>query len=126
MKIQLTSIYVNDPTEAFKFYTETLGFKEQMYMPEAFLAIVVAPEAPEGTALLLEPSDNPIAKEYMTKLYEAELPPIVFSTEDIQKEYERLKDLGVEFKKEPTKTDWGYEALFDDTCGNWIQIAQEF
>lgn len=125
MKIQLTSIYVNNPLEAFEFYTETLGFKEQMHMPEAQLAIVVAPEAPKGAALLLEPSENPIAKEYMTKLYKAELPAIVFSTEDIKKEYEQLKKLGVEFKKEPTKTDWGWEAIFDDTCGNWIQIAQQ-
>lgn len=125
MNIQLTSIYVNDPMEAFKFYTETLGFKEHTYMPEANLAIVVSPDAPEGTALLLEPSDNPIAREYMIKLYESGLPPIVFSTEDIQKEFKRLKNLGVEFKKEPTKTDWGYEAIFDDTCGNWIQIAQQ-
>ena len=94
-------------------------------MPKANLAIVVSPEEEDGTALLLEPSDNPIAKEYMTKLYDAGLPSIVFSTEDIQKEYKQLKNLGVEFKKEPTKTEWGYEAIFDDTCGNWIQIAQQ-
>lgn len=125
MKIQLTSIYVDDPIEAFKFYTDTLGFIEQLYMPKANLAIVVSPEEEDGTALLLEPSDNPIAKEYMTKLYDAGLPSIVFSTEDIQKEYKQLKNLGVEFKKEPTKTEWGYEAIFDDTCGNWIQIAQQ-
>lgn len=125
MKIQLTSIYVDDPIEAFKFYTDTLGFIEQLYMPKANLAIVVSPEEGDGTALLLEPSDNPIAKEYMTKLYDAGLPSIVFSTEDIQKEYKQLKNLGVEFKKEPTKTEWGYEAIFDDTCGNWIQIAQQ-
>ncbi len=123
-EIQLTSIFVNEPTEAFKFYTETLGFKEQMFMPEANLAIVVSPEQPDGTALLLEPSDNPIGKEHMTNLYEAGLPTIVFSVEDIQKEFERLKELGVNFKKEPTKMDWGWEAVFDDSCGNWIQLAQ--
>lgn len=125
MKIQLTGIFVNDPTEAFKFYTETLGFKEQMFVAEANLAIVVSPEQPKGTALLLEPSDNPIGKEYMTKLYEAGLPAIVFSVSDLQKEFERLKELGVKFKKEPTKTDWGWQAIFDDSCGNWIQLAQK-
>ncbi|MEX0662648.1 MAG: VOC family protein [Balneolaceae bacterium] len=125
MKIQLTSIYVNDPVEAFKFYTEILGFKEQMFMPEANLAIVVSPEEPEGTAILLEPSDNPIAKEYMVKLYEAGLPPIIFSVKDIQNEYKRLTKLDVEFKKKPTQMDWGWEAIFDDTCGNWIQLAQK-
>lgn len=124
MKIQLASIYVNNPVEAFNFYTDILGFKEQMFMPEANLAIVVSPEEPEGTALLLEPSDNTIAKEYMAKLYEAGFPPIVFSVEDIQNEYERLKELDVDFKKKPTKMDWGWEAIFDDNCGNWIQLAQ--
>lgn len=124
MKIQLTSIYVNDPVKAFKFYTEILGFKEQMFMPEANLAIVVSPKEPEGTALLLEPSDNPISIEYITKLYEAGFPSIVFSVQDIQNEYERLKKMDVDFKKKPTKMDWGWEAIFDDNCGNWIQLTQ--
>lgn len=124
MKIQLTSIHVDDPIKAFKFYTEILDFKEQMYMPDAYLAIVVSPEDPEGTALLLEPSDNPIAKDYKEGLYEEGLPAIVFGVEDIKKEYKRLKGKGVVFKKEPTKTDWGYEAIFDDTCGNYIQLVQ--
>lgn len=125
MKIQLTSVFVNDPSEAFRFYTETLGFKEQMYMPEAYVAIVVSPEQPEGTALLLEPGENPIAKDYMNKLHDAGIPAIVFSVEDLDKEFDRLRELGVEFKKEPTKTDWGYEAVFDDSCGNWIQLVQQ-
>lgn len=124
MKIAMTSIHVDDPQEAFKFYTEKLGFKEQMYMPEADLAIVVSKEDPEGTTLLLEPSGNPIAKKYKEGLYEEDIPVIVFGTDDIQNEYEKLKEKGVEFSKEPTKTDWGYEAVFDDTCGNLIQLAQ--
>lgn len=124
MKISMTSVHVNDPMEAFEFYTKTLDFKEQMYIPEASLAIVVSPEDPDGTALLLEPSDNPIAKKYKEGLYEQEIPVIVFGVGDIQKEFEKLKGRGVEFTKEPTKTDWGYEAVFDDTCGNYIQLAQ--
>lgn len=124
MKIQLTGIHVDNPIEAFKFYTGTLGFREQMYMPEANLAIVVSSEEPEGTALLLEPSDNPIAQNYKEGLYEQGIPAIVLGVEDIQKEYERLKKAGVKFRKEPTKTDWGFEAIFDDTCGNYIQLAQ--
>ncbi len=124
MKISMTSVHVDDPKEAFKFYTGTLGFEEQMYMPEADLAIVVSPEDPDGTTLLLEPSGNPIAKDYKEGLYDEGIPVIVFGTDDIHKEYEKLKDKGVEFTKEPTKTDWGYEAVFDDTCGNLIQIAQ--
>lgn len=85
MKIHLASSYVNVPMEAFKFYTDVLRFKKHMYMPEANLAFVVSPEEAKGTTLLLEPSDNPIAKEYVTKLYEANLSQIVFSVEDIQK-----------------------------------------
>lgn len=124
MKIQLTSVHVDNPIKAFEFYTEILGFKEQMYMPDAHVAIVVSPEDPEGTALLLEPSDNPIAKDYKEGLYEQGIPAIVFGVEDLQKEFERLRKAGVEFKKEPIRTDWGYEAILDDTCGNYIQLAQ--
>lgn len=64
MKISLTSVFVNNPNEAFKFYTEVLGFIERIYMPEAYLAIVVSSEDPDGTGLLLEPNNNPIAKTY--------------------------------------------------------------
>jgi predicted enzyme related to lactoylglutathione lyase len=124
MKIAMTGVHVNSPVEAFKFYTEVLGFIEKMYMPEAQLAIVVSPEEFEGTALLLEPNDNPIAKAYQEGLYKAGIPVIVFGVEDIQKEYERLKSLGVIFKKEPAKTEWGTLAMFEDTCGNLIQIHQ--
>jgi predicted enzyme related to lactoylglutathione lyase len=124
MKIALTSITVNNPVEAFTFYTEVLGFVKKIFVPEAALAIVASPEEPDGTGLLLEPNDNPIAKTFQEAVYQAGLPVIVFGTADIQKEYERLKALGVVFRKEPTKTDWGTEAIFEDTCGNLIQIAQ--
>ena len=122
MKIALTSVFVHDPIEAFKFYTEVLGFTSKMYMPEANLAIVASPEDPDSTGLLLEPNDNPIAKTYQQAIYKAGIPVIVFSADDIQLEYERLKERGVIFKKAPTKTEWGTEAIFEDTCGNLIQI----
>jgi predicted enzyme related to lactoylglutathione lyase len=124
MKISLTSVFVDDPVKAFKFYTEVLGFVERMYMPEAWLAIVASPEEPDGTGLLLEPNNNPIGKTYQQAIYEQGLPAIVFGVEDVQKEYERLKGLGVAFSQEPTKMDWGTQAVFDDTCGNYIQIHQ--
>lgn len=125
MKISLTSVHVEDPIKAFEFYTQKLGFVEKIYMPEAQVAIIVSPEDSEGTALLLEPSDNPIAKNYMEGLYEQNLPAIVLGVKDIKQEYKKLKEKGVEFTKEPTQTDWGYEAIFDDTCGNLIQLAQQ-
>ncbi len=124
MKIGLTSVFVKDPNEAFKFYTEVLGFVKRLHMPEAYLAIVASPEDPEGTGLLLEPNNNPIASAYQSGLYQSGLPCIVFAVDDIHKEYERLKQRGVVFKSEPEKTDWGTQAVFDDTCGNLIQLHQ--
>lgn len=124
MKIQLASVFVDDPIKAFKFYTEVLGFVERMYVPEAMLAIVASPEEPDGTGLLLEPNDNPIAKTYQEALYAAGLPPIVFGVADLQHEYERLRERGVVFRTEPTQAEWGTFAVFEDTCGNLIQIHQ--
>lgn len=124
MKIALTSVSVNDPIEAHKFYTEKLGFTSKMFVPEAYLAIVVSSEEPDGTAILLEPRGNLGSKEFFDGIYNAGLPVIIFGTDDIQQEYEKLKARGIVFKKEPTKTDWGIEAIFDDTCGNFIQLAQ--
>src|SRR5262245_19094334 len=124
MKISLVSVPVNSPQEAFTFYTEVLGFVKRLYIPEAALAIVASPEEPDSTRLLLEPNNNPISKTFQEGVYQAGLPIIVFGVADIHKEYERLKQKGVVFRKEPTKTDWGIEAIFEDTCGNLIQIAQ--
>ncbi|HEY4259222.1 MAG TPA: VOC family protein [Schlesneria sp.] len=122
MKISLTSVSVNDPLHAFKFYTKVLGFREKMYMPEMNLAIIVSPDQPDGTALLLEPRGNYGSKEFFDGIYQAGLPVIVFGVEDVQQEYERLKGLGVQFTKQPKTNEWGTEAVFDDTCGNLIQI----
>ena len=124
MRIGLTSVFVDDPRKAMKFYTEVLGFVERIYVPEAALAIVASPEEPDSTQLLLEPNDNPVARTYQEAVYKQGLPAIVFAVEDIQQEYERLRKLGVVFRKEPTKTEVGTEAIFDDTCGNLIQLYQ--
>jgi len=124
MKIALTSVTVDDPIEAFEFYTEKLGFIEKMYMPDMKLAIVVSPEDPDGTALLLEPNDNFDTKSYFKSVYDAGIPVIVFGVDDVQAEFEKLNAKGVKFTQEPTKTDWGTQAIFDDTFGNLIQIYQ--
>ncbi len=124
MKIAMTSVSVIDPIAAFKFYTETLGFVEKLYMPEMFLAIVVSPEDKDGTTLLLEPRGGLGSDKFFEGIYNEGVPVIIFGTDDVQAEYERLKALGVVFKQEPTKTDWGTQAIFDDTCGNYIQIYQ--
>ena len=124
MNIAMTSIFVNDPKQAFAFYTETLGFTERMYLPEMNLAIVVSPEDPNGTGLLLEPNDNLGADTFQAGLYAAGIPVIVFGTTDIQADYARLTGRGVAFRQEPTATDYGIVATFDDTCGNFIQLVQ--
>lgn len=124
LKIALTSIFVNDPSEAFRFYTEVLGFLEKRFNPEAQLAMVVAPEDPDGTILLLESDENPAAKTFQEAIYAQGLPMMTFSVEDIHQEFERLCGLGVVFRKTPTQHEWGTEAVLDDTCGNFVQIAQ--
>ena len=124
MKISLVSVMVEDPIHAFKFYTETLGFVERMYLPDALLAIVASPEDPNGTGLLLEPNSNPISKTFQEAVYAQGLPLIVFGVEDIHKEFERLTAIGVTFRQEPTQADWGTHALLEDTCGNLIQLHQ--
>jgi catechol 2,3-dioxygenase-like lactoylglutathione lyase family enzyme len=105
MKIALTSVFVDDPNKAYKFYTEVLGFVKKMYVPEGDLAIVASPEEPDGTGLLLEPNGNPIARTYQEGLYKAGLPVIVLGVQDIQKEYERMVELSVVFERGPTETE---------------------
>ena len=126
MKIGMTSVFVPNPMEAFKIYTGKLGFVGKIYMPEAYLAVVASPEDPEGTHLLLEPDDSPIAKSYKEGLYKAGIPCIVFAADDINAEVEKLKSRGVKFSKDPNRTEWGIEALFEDGCGNLIQLMQAF
>ncbi len=126
MKIGMVSIFVEDPAKAFKYYTEVLGFEEYMFDPENHLAIVNSSADKGGVTLLLEPVGPwlPIALEYKNKLYEMGMPVISFSSDDIQKTVEELKAKGVKFKKEPVKTDFGWEAVFDDNNGNFIQLYQ--
>lgn len=124
IKVGLVSVFVNDPNAAHAFYTEKLGFVSKMHMPEHWLAIVASAADPDGTAVLLEPNVNLGAGVFQKAVYDANLPIIVFSTEDIQAEYERLKGVGVFFRQEPTKVDYGTIAVFEDTCGNLIQLMQ--
>lgn len=124
MKIALTSISVIDPIAAFDFYTSKLGFLEKLFKPEMRLAIVVSPEEPDGTSLLLEPRGGFGSDNFYNGIYRAKLPVIIFGTDDVYREYERLRALGVEFLRAPEKSDWGTSAVFDDSCGNYIQIHQ--
>ena len=127
MRISMVSVFVEDPVKAFKYYTEVLGFEEVMYSPENYIAIVKSPLDRDGTILLLEPTEPggiEIAKEYKKQLYSMGIPVISFGADDILKTADELKKKGVVFKKDPVKTDYGYEAIFDDANGNYIQLIQ--
>ena len=127
MKIAMVSVFVEDPVKAFKYYTEVLGFEELMYSPENYIAIVKSPLHSNGTYLLLEPTEPgglEVAKTYKKELYSLGIPVISFSSEDIQLTADELKKKGVKFKKDPVKTEFGWEAIFDDSNGNYIQLIQ--
>jgi predicted enzyme related to lactoylglutathione lyase len=125
--IKLTSVMVNDQDKALKFYTEVLGFvkKTEIPMGEAKWLTVVSPEGPDDIELLLEPMGFPPAKTYQKALFEAGIPLTAFAVEDIQEAYERMKKLGVVFTMAPTTMGPVTQAVFDDTCGNLIQLYQE-
>ncbi|MDQ1056394.1 catechol 2,3-dioxygenase-like lactoylglutathione lyase family enzyme [Arthrobacter globiformis] len=125
MRLKMCSIHVQDPAVAHSFYTETLGFDTLMTMPEHNLFIVKDPGAGSTVGLLLEPSDNPIASAYSKGLYDAGIPAIVFGTPDVKAEYERLAAAGVQFRSEPAEDPSGMSAVFDDGCGNFIQLHQD-
>lgn len=127
MRIVVTNVFVRDQEKALKFYTDVLGFVKKQDMPagEFRWLTVASPEDPDGVELLLEPNDNPAAKAYQKALFEQGIPAASFGVDDVAKEYERLKGLGVTFTMEPTNMGPVTMAVFDDTCGNLIQIAQK-
>ena len=130
MIIGVTGVPVPDQEKAKKFYTEVLGFQLKHDMPlgnpegDRWLT-VVSPERPDGVELLLEPNRNPVSSAFQEGLMEQGLPAIIFNVDDVQAEYERLSALGVAFTMEPTDIGVAIMAIFNDTCGNLIQIMQQ-
>lgn len=126
MKIKLSSVFVDDQEKALKFYTEVLGFKKKNDIPlgDARWLTVVSPEAPGEVELVLEPNGNPAAQVYQKAIYDQGIPATAFASGNIAKEYDRLRKLGVRFTLPPTKTGAVTIAVFDDTCGNLIQIYE--
>ena len=125
MKIKLTSLFVDDHEKALKFYTDVLGFAKKMDFtagPYRWLTVVSA-EEPDGVQLQLALNDNPAAKTYQQAIFAQSTPAANFFVDDVQAEYTRLKQNGVTFTKEPTKTTGSTIAVLDDTCGNLIQIT---
>ncbi|CAM5669351.1 lyase [Streptomyces avidinii] len=128
MKIHMTSVFVDDQAKALRFYTEILGFVKKHDVPvgetDRWLT-VVSPAEPGGTELLLEPSGHPAVKPYRDALAQDGIPLAQFAVEDVTAEYERLRALGVRFTQEPLEMGPVTTAVFDDTCGNLIQIATQ-
>jgi catechol 2,3-dioxygenase-like lactoylglutathione lyase family enzyme len=128
MKIKLTSVSIDDYDKALKFYTDVMGFVTKRDIPlgdGARWITVVSPEEPNGTELLLEPNASyPAMKALKESLIKDGMPFTAFEVDDIQKEYERMKKLGVEFTMEPTNMGPTTAAVLNDTCGNLIQIYQ--
>jgi catechol 2,3-dioxygenase-like lactoylglutathione lyase family enzyme len=126
IKITVTSVFVNDQDKALQFYTEVLGFVKKRDIPlgDARWLSVASPAGPEGIELLLEPNSNPIAKTYQRGTFEAGLPATTFAVDDLVKEYERLRELNVMFTVAPTEAFGSTMAIFDDRCGNFIQLHQ--
>jgi catechol 2,3-dioxygenase-like lactoylglutathione lyase family enzyme len=125
MKITLTSVLVDDQRKALHFYTEVLGFQKKWDVPlgEHSWLTVVSPEEPDGVELVLEPDEHPAAKPFKGALVEDGIPFTSFTVSDVGAEYDRLLALGVHFTQPPTDMGPTTTAVFDDTCGNLIQIA---
>ena len=125
MKIYITNVFVDDQDKALRFYTEILGFtkKDEVPLGEDRWLTVVSPEQPDGPELLLEPSGHPAVRPYKEALVADGIPAASFAVADVQAEAERLQGLGVKFTQEPLEMGPVVTAVFDDTCGNLIQIV---
>jgi catechol 2,3-dioxygenase-like lactoylglutathione lyase family enzyme len=126
VRIHLTSVLVDDQEKALRFYTDVLGFVAKHDIPmggEDRWLTVVSPENPDGTELLLEPSGHPAAKPFKDALVADGIPFTSFAVDDVKAEYDRLRELGVVFTQEPVEMGPVTMAVFDDTCGNLIQIV---
>lgn len=126
MRIHLTSVCVDDQQKALRFYTETLGFQVKHNIPMGRHAwiTVVSGENPDGTQLLLEPAEHPAVGPYRSALVKDGIPFTAFAVDDVEAEHQRLVAEGVRFVQPPTDLGPVITAVFDDTCGNLIQIEQ--
>ncbi|GGR63706.1 VOC family protein [Streptomyces roseolus] len=126
MRINITSVFVDDQEKALRFYTDVLGFapKHDVPLGEDRWITVVSPEDPGGTELLLEPSGHPAVPPYKAALVADGIPATSFAVDDVHAEHTRLTALGVRFTQPPVDMGPVTTAVLDDTCGNLIQLAQ--
>lgn len=126
MKITLARVYVDDQEKALRFYTEVMGFEKKDDFsngPYRWLT-VVSPEEPDGTQLQLALDENPAVKAYQQAMFQQGQPAAMFSSDDVQADYERMSARGAEFTMPPTDVTFAMIAMLDDTCGNLIQITR--
>jgi len=126
MRIKLTSIMVDNQDKALKFYTEIFGFVKKNEIPvgEYRWLTVVSPDGRDDLELSLEPNANPAGKSFQEAMFKQGIPITAFEVDDIGKEFEKLKRLGVVFTQEPTRTGPVTIAVCSDTCGNLVQLYQ--
>jgi predicted enzyme related to lactoylglutathione lyase len=125
MKIKVTSIYVDNQEKALRFYTDVLGFaKKSDFSNGPYRWLTVSPEEADGVELQLALNDNPAAKTYQQAMLQQNQPAIMFFTDDVKGDYERIKARGAEFTMPPTDVPGSTIAKLNDTCGNLIQLTQ--
>ena len=126
MKLKLTKVYVDDQDKALSFYTEVLGLTKKTDVGQgAYRWLTVAsPEELDGTELQLELNNNPAAREYQQAIFQQSQPAVMFFTDDVQGDYERIRANGGEFTMPPTAVTGSTIAILNDTCGNLIQLSQ--
>ena len=127
MNIVVTSVFVDDQEKALRFYTDVLGFRKKMDVPmgHSRWLTVVSPDAPDGVQLLLEPDEHPAVKPFKRALVADGIPSASFGVDDVHAEHQRLVSLGVQFSQPPVAMGPVTTAVFEDTCGNLIQIAKQ-
>ena len=126
MQIKFSSVMVDSQSKALTFYTEVLGFRKQSDIPmgEYRWLTVVSPDGVNGAELVLEPMGFPPAKGYQKALFDAGIPATAFITRDIDAEYKRLAAQGVKFRGEPKQMGAIKAVLFEDGCGNLVNLVQ--
>lgn len=126
MRITLTNLFVNDQKEGIKFYKDILGFeiKQHIEVGEYAWVTLVSPEDKDGCQLTIDPSVHPAAKNYKDALYKEGIPATSFASTNLVSEVQLLKSKGVHFKTDPKDVGPAWIAVFDDSCGNWIQLHQ--
>ncbi len=125
MQVKLVSVIVDDQDKAVKFYTEVLGFRKKTEIPlsEHKWVTLVSQDGP-AVELAIESNAHPAAQAFQKAIYQDEIPLLTFFSDDVQKESEALVKKGVIFRVPPTQAAWGTYAVFEDTCGNLVQLHQ--